>query len=202
MFNPILNKIRQLLHARKQRQWMANIKIGNSILRPGFSLRQDIPTTSIRLTIGNGSIIAGSFIYESEKGRIAIGDNCHIGRSLFISRSSILIGNNVTIAWDVLVYDHDSHSLNYLNRRQDTINEFNDLSNGRSFVASKDWSNVNTKPIEIKDDAWIGMGATILKGVTIGKGAIVGARSVVTHDVPDWTLVAGNPAKVIKQLPH
>ncbi len=46
------------------------------------------------------------------------------------------------------------------------------------------------------------MNCIILKGVTIGKGAIVGAGSVVTKDVPAWTLVAGNPARVIKDLPY
>lgn len=44
------------------------------------------------------------------------------------------------------------------------------------------------------------MNVTILKGVTVGKGAIVGACSVVTRDVPAWTVVAGNPAKIVKQL--
>jgi len=52
----------------------------------------------------------------------------------------------------------------------------------------------------IEDDAWIGFKATILKGVHIGRGAIVAAGSVVTHDVPAWTIVAGNPARVVKRL--
>ena len=52
----------------------------------------------------------------------------------------------------------------------------------------------------LTDDAWIGMNVLILKGVTIGQGAIVGAGSVVTRDVPEWTVVAGNPAKVVKRL--
>ena len=44
------------------------------------------------------------------------------------------------------------------------------------------------------------MGSIIMPGVTVGEGAIIGARSVVTHDVPAWTIVAGSPAKVIKEL--
>ncbi len=62
--------------------------------------------------------------------------------------------------------------------------------------------NIITSPIVIKDYAWISFGSTVLKGVTIGKGAIVAAGSVVTRDVPDWTVVAGNPAKNIKTLNH
>ncbi len=56
------------------------------------------------------------------------------------------------------------------------------------------------KPILIQEGAWIGAGATILPGVSIGKYAVVGAASVVTKDVPDYAIVVGNPAKVIKML--
>jgi len=52
----------------------------------------------------------------------------------------------------------------------------------------------------ICDDAWIGFGATILRGVTIGRGAIIGAATVVTEDVPAWSIVAGNPARIIREL--
>ena len=76
----------------------------------------------------------------------------------------------------------------------------NDIRNGRNFIQNKDWSVVNSNPIKICDDVWIGMNVIILKGVTVGEGAIVGAGSVVTKDVPAWTVVAGNPARVVKVL--
>lgn len=60
--------------------------------------------------------------------------------------------------------------------------------------------NVKSEQIQIKDHAWISFNAIILKGVTIGKGAIVAAGAVVTKDVPDFTVVAGNPAKIVKYL--
>ena len=56
------------------------------------------------------------------------------------------------------------------------------------------------KPVLIKEGAWIGAGATVLPGVCVGKHAVVGAASVVTKDVPDYAVVVGNPAKVIKML--
>ena len=59
-----------------------------------------------------------------------------------------------------------------------------------------------TKPVMIGPDVWIGAGAMILKGVSIGAHAVVGAGSVVTRDVPPWAVVAGNPARVVKQLTH
>lgn len=55
-------------------------------------------------------------------------------------------------------------------------------------------------PITLRTGCQVGMGSIIMPGVTVGEGAIVGARSVVTHDVPAWTIVAGSPAKVIKEL--
>ena len=67
-------------------------------------------------------------------------------------------------------------------------------------IYNKNWSVVNTKPITIKDKVWIGMNVIILKGVTIGEGAVIGAGSVVTQDVPAWSVVAGNPAKVVKRI--
>lgn len=60
--------------------------------------------------------------------------------------------------------------------------------------------NVYTKPVVVKEGAWIGAGAIVLPGVTIGRNAIVGAGSVVTKDVPDNMIVAGNPAKVIRPI--
>lgn len=56
------------------------------------------------------------------------------------------------------------------------------------------------KPIKIEDKVWFGINATVLPGVTLGYGCIVGANSVVTKDVPPMTIVAGNPARIIKKI--
>ncbi len=64
----------------------------------------------------------------------------------------------------------------------------------------KDKGEIVTAPITIKDYAWISYNVSILKGVTIGKGAIIGAGTVVTHDIPDFCIAAGNPAKIIRTL--
>ena len=64
----------------------------------------------------------------------------------------------------------------------------------------KNWEKVKSAPIVIQDKCWIGFNTIILKGVTIGEGAIVAAGSLVTKDVAPYTLVAGNPAKFVKDL--
>ena len=56
------------------------------------------------------------------------------------------------------------------------------------------------RPVSIGDDVWIGANAMILRGVTLGEGAVVGAGAVVTGDVPAHTIVAGNPATVVREL--
>lgn len=174
--------------------------ISQSAIDRGINIRLDTPVKRKYLTIGERSIVSGSFIFESKAGNIAIGDDCFIGGSTFISHSSIRIGNHVTMAWGSTIYDHDSHSLDYKDRRKDIEDEYDDIINGRNFIDHKDWKNVKTAPITIEDDAWVGMNCIILKGVTIGQGAVVGGGSVVTRDVPAWSVVAGNPARLVKSL--
>ena len=60
--------------------------------------------------------------------------------------------------------------------------------------------NLRSQPIRIKDNAWIGFGACVMKGVTIGKNSIIAAHAVVVKDVPDNVVVAGNPAQIVRVL--
>jgi acetyltransferase-like isoleucine patch superfamily enzyme len=60
---------------------------------------------------------------------------------------------------------------------------------------------VVVKPVRIGDKSWIGLNVIILKGVEIGEGAVVAAGSVVTKNIPPWTIAAGNPARVIREIP-
>lgn len=165
----------------------------------------DFRTTTqvLRVKIGCDSMVGANFIFESDTGFIEIGMRSYIGGGTnLISKSHIAIGNDVTVAWGCYIYDHDSHSLDWHDRVEDIRRQNEDFHAGRSFIASKDWSRVNTAPITICDKVWIGMNAIVLKGVTIGEGAVVGAGAVVTHDVPAWTVVAGNPAREVKKLQH
>lgn len=147
--------------------------------------------------IGENNLLMCTINIEGPLGRIKIANNTFIGGGTQLnSMSSISIGSHVLIAGNCTIQDHNSHSISYLERRGDV-----DLSISR-FLGKpkiyKDFSKVKTKDVFIDDDVWIGQNSIILKGVRIGKQAIIGAGSVVTKDVPENAVVAGNPAAVIR----
>lgn len=180
------------------------VKIGEtSLFMDNARIDCRIDNGKQRISIGHDCVLACTFIFESDQGFVSIGNRSFVnGGTQLISRSKIEIGDDVTIAWNVCIYDHDSHSLNWHTRIDDLRCLREDLRAGRNPLASKDWSVVPTKPIRICDKVWIGMNAIILKGVTIGEGAVVAAGAVVTKDVPPWTVAAGNPARVVKCIEH
>jgi len=154
-----------------------------------------------RIHIGADCMINCEFVFESNEGEISIGSRTFInGGSRLVARQRIEVGSDVMISWGCLLYDHDGHSPDWQDRRNDILRQNEDYRNGLDFRTSKDWRNVQSAPIVVGDKVWIGFDAVILKGVAIGEGAIVGARSVVTRDVPAWTLVAGNPARPIRPI--
>ncbi len=154
-----------------------------------------------KMTIGNQSIVGGTFIFEHKEGLVTIGDRVYIGSSTIICKNKVIFENDILVAWGVTFYDHNSHSLDYKERQKDIVQTLHDYKNHNgNYLFNKNWIPVDSKPIIVKSNAWIGFDATILKGVTIGEGAIVAACSVVTKDVPPYTVVAGNPAKVVRHL--
>jgi galactoside O-acetyltransferase len=144
------------------------------------------------IDIGSGNSLAGIMILEIESSKILIGNDVFINSGTIIDCvQRIQIDDNVIISYDCIITDTDAHSIDADQRKID----MKKWKNG-----NYDWSYVSTKPIHIMQGAWIGARACILKGVTIGEGAVVGMASVVTKDVEPYTLVAGNPARVIKKL--
>lgn len=149
-----------------------------------------------RLVVGAHASVRGELRVMTGSGRIAIGHHTYIGPSTRIwAKESITIGNFVLISHVVDIIDNNSHSLAWSDRREELIDLF---ERGREI----DFSRVDSAPVVIEDDVWIGAKSTILKGVHIGRGAVVAAASVVTQDVAPYTLVAGNPLRVIRELPR
>jgi galactoside O-acetyltransferase len=143
------------------------------------------------IEIGKNCIIRCRIAFDGHGGRVKIGDRCYLGASLLVCRSGITIGDDVVISWGVTVVDHDSHSLFWRYRQSDVVEWAQD---------KKNWDFVPVRHVYIGDKVWIGFGASILKGVTVGEGAVIGANSVVTRDVPPYTVVVGNPARAIRSL--
>lgn len=122
-------------------------------------------------------------------GYIEIGSGSTLVGPIFMCAKEITIGKNVTISYHVTIADSDFHPSEPYLRRQDAIacSPEGDRSRRPEVVA---------KSVIIDDEAWIGIGAIILKGVHIGRAARVEAGAVVTRNVPALATAAGNPAKV------
>ena len=129
-----------------------------------------------------------------------IGDESKIGTFVEIQKS-VCIGKRVKVSSHTFICEgvtiEDNvfvgHGVMFINDRYPRA-----TAPGGELQGPSDWKVI---PTVIKKDASIGSNATILCGVTVGEGAIIGAGSVVTRDVPPGTIVAGNPARVIRPCP-
>lgn len=127
--------------------------------------------------------IAGS-IFVNKGATLKIGNNVGISSACLRCNESIEIHDNVKIGADCVILDTNSHSLNYLDRRE----------------VQKDRENTVNAPIVIEEDVLIGARSIILKGVRIGARSVIGSGSVVSKDIPSDCIAAGNPCKVIRQI--
>ncbi|WP_338113136.1 acyltransferase [Paenibacillus artemisiicola] len=128
-----------------------------------------------KLIIGDNVLLFRNtgFYLDSSEAVIEIGDHTFINRRTeIICKKHVKIGSHCAISWDVAIMDTDTHRIEGMSE---------------------------TKPTVIGDRVWIGSKATILKGVTIGEGAVVAAGSLVSKDVAPYALVAGVPAKPIRE---
>lgn len=202
MVSLIISLLKRFLLKRHLRSNSGFIKIGNSHFTENFRMQVIKPAKNITyLEVGENTMLDCKITFESGAGKVEIGNDNYIGNSNIICRTSIVFENNIFVAWGTYFYDHNSHSIDYRDRENDIQQQLTDYRNKLMFIENKNWDVVDTSPIRICSNSWIGMNCIILKGVTIGEGAIVAAGSVVTKDVAPWTMVGGNPAKLIKSIP-
>ena len=142
------------------------------------SVRMDTPPYR-QFSLGRGSVVESFCCINNAVGDVIIGDHTRIGLHNTII-GPVRIGNHVNLAQAITVT-----ALNH---------NFSDP--GKRI----DQQGVSTQPVSIGDDVWIGASAVVLPGVTIGNHCVVAAGAVVTKDVPDKSVVAGIPAKIIKKL--
>jgi acetyltransferase-like isoleucine patch superfamily enzyme len=153
--------------------------MGDAPTYVGYVARGMAPVIELRegatLRIDGGVRLGdGAKLLVGPRACVTIGDDTHFdGDSRVISAVAVSIGSGCAIAWDVLIMDTDFHRVD-----------------GRPS---------GDAAVSIGDRVWIGAGAKILKGVSVGDGAIVAAGAIVTRDVPAGALVAGNPARVIRE---
>lgn len=147
-----------------------------------------------RISLAENAVCRGLLRIEKfGSGRIVIGAHAYIGDDCLLSASAAIeIDEHVLVAHGVQIFDNDSHPLDAAARIGDYASVLDHGARGQ----------IASAPIRIGRRVWVGFNALILKGVTIGADSVVAAGSVVTRDVPPSSVVAGNPASVIKSLTH
>jgi acetyltransferase-like isoleucine patch superfamily enzyme len=127
------------------------------------------------------ALICEGVLIRNGSGKVEIGENSQVGpyTIIFAGRLGVFIGKNVMIAPHVVIAagNHD----------------YRDLERPMRFSTA-----FSSGPIIIGNDVWIGANSTITDGITIGDGAVIGANSAVTHDVASFDIVAGVPARIIR----
>ena len=169
------------------------VKYGKKLLLKGVPVVFN--KKGARLTIGNNCIIKSSFlsnlvglysrtiiVTRAPEAEIIIGDNVGISGATIYARNSIHIGENTNIGGNTKILDNDFHPLEIEARIKD------------------DKSKIASKPIIIGKNCFIGCNSIILKGTVLGDGCVVGAGAVVCGKFESNSVIAGNPARVIKKI--
>ncbi len=156
------------------------IEIGDNVAIDDFTMLDGCCEQKPAIKIGNNVIISKGCVIQAKTGALTLGDKCDIGAHTVISSiSSITMEDSVLIAGNCYI-GGARYNLDNLDK---PIMEQGIYSRG---------------PITIGKGSWVGAAATILDGVTIGQGCVIGAGAVVSRDIPDYAIVAGVPAKVIR----
>ncbi len=163
-----------------------------AVVHPMASV-QNIRKHRDAIRVGANTHLKGELLTFAHGGEISIGEYCFVGEQSHIwSAAHISIGDRVLISHNVNIFDSLTHPVNPRERHR----------HYRQIITSGHPVSIDLgeAPVRIRNDVWIGCLSIVLGGVTIGEGAIVGAGSVVSKDVPPFTIVVGNPARVVREL--
>ncbi len=171
-----------------------NIEVGpGSVIDSSFCFKHYFATGHIGLRVGRNVTIWRASLAVEQNGMIEIGDYCYVANASLVCSSRITIGSHVMIAGGVTIADSDFHPLGPAARIADSV-ALSPIGDRRVRPA------IETRPVVIEDDVWIGYNAIILKGVRVGAGATISPGAVVVRDVPSGVTVAGNPARAVGEL--
>jgi acetyltransferase-like isoleucine patch superfamily enzyme len=148
----------------------------------------------VGLEVGEGSsLYTGTMLDVGPRGVVRIGSYAMLNNMLIVSDDSVEIGDYALISWNVIIMDSYRTAFDVESRRAAL----------RSAAARPDrrlGEPAPARPVRLEKNVWIGFESVILPGVTIGEGSIVGARSVVASDVAPMSIVAGNPARLVRRI--
>ena len=164
-----------------------------------FSFHNYRSRAAVGVKIGAGaSTYLGTMFDVGPRGRVTLGRCALVHGARIICDELITIGDYALISWNVVIMDTYRVPADPVLRRRWL--EQVSLSEPRDFSAGGQGGDVVVRPVTIGRNVWIGFDACVLPGVNVGEGSIVGAKSVVVADVEPYTVVAGNPAQVIRRL--
>jgi carbonic anhydrase/acetyltransferase-like protein (isoleucine patch superfamily) len=169
-----------------------NVRLGRGcwIERPE-SFERFRSTRTPGVVLGDDVVVYGWTMFNVEAGgTVTVGAGSVLVGAVLMCQEEIAVGRGVVISYQVTIADSDFHPRDAQERRRDA-----EASAPYGDPAAR--PPVDASPVRIGDDAWIGIGAIVLKGVRIGAGARVGAGAVVARDVPAGATVEGNPARVV-----
>jgi acetyltransferase-like isoleucine patch superfamily enzyme len=153
--------------------------------------RSELPSgVSIRR---GATLYLGTMFDVGPRGRISVGQYSLVNGAWFVCDAAIEIGEYALISWNVVFMDTYRAALDPSARRRE-------LEQVPGHPRRRLLAEAPARPIRVGRNVWISFDCCVMPGVTIGDGSVVGARSVVFDDVPPFTVVAGNPARVIRQL--
>jgi acetyltransferase-like isoleucine patch superfamily enzyme len=191
MFRTYQIAIKSLIKKLTQVRWLN--RASGVVIYPSAKVI-NIQKNRAAISLGENTHLLGELLVFAHGGQISVGQNCYIGEdSRLWSADQICIGHRVLISHNVNIFDNLTHPISASLRHAQFV------AIGKT--GHPEVIDLSESPVFIGDDVWIGAGAIILKGVNIGEGAVIGAGAVVTKNVPAWTIVAGNPATVIREIP-